>query len=148
MARNAVTGVAGYGSSVDRSRFLDARERVHAAIVDSVDAAERELEELRDSDTETRLSTLISGWARGLAAALEELAVAVDGLEQRLPAPAGDEAPAPPPSAPREQPKAEPDERDLADASEGQLLEEAKRSRAATAELRQESEDAREELGE
>src|SRR4051795_3576218 len=58
------------------------RERIRKAIEAPVRDAEKLLNELSDADGDTRLSILISGWSRGLAAALEELAIAVDELRQ------------------------------------------------------------------
>jgi hypothetical protein len=54
------------------------RERIREAIAQPVAEAEKLLSELTDVDRETKLSILISGWGRGLAAALEELAIAID----------------------------------------------------------------------
>jgi len=126
---------------------MGVRERVRDAIQAPVDTAERELRDLQEADAETRLTVLIDGWARGLAAALEELAVAVDELERRRPAtstPEGSAAPA------ADEPPSEPDETrdevDLRGASEEGLVDEARRSRAATAELRNEGEEARRRL--
>jgi hypothetical protein len=132
-----------------RGRVPGTRDRVHAAIQDAVDAAEQELEELRDGETESKLSILISGWGRGLAAALEELAVAVDELElqtSQAVAQAADEPTTEAVSLPHEGSSAAVDQADLEDADEGQLIEEARRSRAATAELREKGEEARREL--
>jgi hypothetical protein len=61
------------------------RERIRLAIEAPVGEAEKLLSELKDADSETRLSILISGWSRGLASALEELAIAVDELQQSGP---------------------------------------------------------------
>jgi hypothetical protein len=120
---------------------------VRDAIQASVDAAEQELRELQDADTETRLTVLIDGWARGLAAALEELAVAVDELERReATTTAPEEDTAPVVDAPSREPDERPEDLDLAGADEDRLAEEARRSRAATAELQEEGEEARREL--
>ena len=126
---------------------MGVRERVRDAIQTPVDAAEEELRELQDADVETRLTVLIDGWSRGLAAALEELAIAVDELERRretTSAPERSEAPAA--DEPRSESDDTPEERDLRGASEGTLADEARRSRAATAELREEGEEARRRL--
>jgi hypothetical protein len=129
-------------------RHVGARERVRDAIQASVDAAEQELRELQDADTETRLTVLIDGWARGLAAALEELAIAVDELERREAATTAraEEDAAPSVDAPSREPDERPEDLDLAGADEDRLAEEARRSRAATAELQEEGEEARREL--
>jgi hypothetical protein len=120
---------------------------VRDAIQASVDAAEQELRELQDADTETRLTVLIDGWARGLAAALEELAVAVDELERReATTTAPEEDTAPVVDAPSRETDERPEDLDLAGADEDRLAEEARRSRAATAELQEEGEEARREL--
>jgi hypothetical protein len=126
---------------------MGARERVRDAIQGSVDDAQRNLRDLQDADSETRLTVLIDGWARGLAAALEELAIAVDELERRR-----TEASAFEPEAvsaleePTSAPEDRPEELDLSGADEDRLAEEARRSRAATAELQDETEEARREL--
>jgi hypothetical protein len=56
------------------------RERVKTAIEAPVAEAAKLLDESRGSDVETRLAMLIDGWGRGLAAGLEELAIAVGDL--------------------------------------------------------------------
>jgi hypothetical protein len=124
------------------------RERVRQAIEAPVSEADKLLEELESADTETRLSILISGWGRGLAAGLEELALAVDDLHQQPRA-----APIPTPTTPTPSRASRPSptedrsaQSDLGDASEEQLADEARRSRDATAEMRKETEEARREL--
>jgi hypothetical protein len=127
---------------------MGARERVRDAIQSSVDAAEQELRELQDADAETRLTVLIDGWARGLGAALEELAIAVDELDAHRTAaatPAEQQAP-PVVEEPEVEPEEQPEKIDLSGASEERLVDEARRSRAATAELHEEGEDARRDL--
>ena len=111
------------------------RERIHKALEAPVDEAEKLLGELTDADTGTKLSILISGWGRGLAAALEELAIAVDELRQAAVPPATESAP---PTAPEAEPLPEP--------TDEEFLDDAAKSREATAKLRQESEQARQEL--
>jgi hypothetical protein len=126
---------------------MGVRERVRDAIQTPVDAAEEELRELQDADVETRLTVLIDGWARGLAAALEELAIAVDELERRrAKTSATERSEAPAADEPRSEPDDTPEERDLRGATEDRLADEARRSRAATAELREEGEEARRRL--
>jgi hypothetical protein len=122
------------------------RERIREAIAQPVAEAEKLLSELTDVDRETKLSILISGWGRGLAAALEELAIAIDELR---PSDTSRE-PEPAPAAPLEAAHAQqvmPDEpahesarADTADHGDERLLDEAKKSREATAELRREAE--------
>ena len=58
------------------------RERVKRAIEAPVADAAKLLEESRAADTETRLAMLIDGWGRGLAAGLEELAIAMTDLRR------------------------------------------------------------------
>jgi hypothetical protein len=136
------------------------RERIRQAIEAPVGEAEQLLNELKDADSETRLSILISGWSRGLAAALEELAIAVDELQQsgsRATAPTS-----PPPLAEQTvseqaatQEQAVPEQAvteeraahaELEEADDERLLDEARRSREQTAELRKETEQDRREL--
>jgi hypothetical protein len=120
---------------------------VRDAIQASVDGAEQELRQLQDADAETRLAVLIDGWARGVAAALEELAVAVDELERRRQTTSAPEpAEAPALDGPPGEPDDTPEEVDLRGATEAGLVDEARRSRTATAELREEGEEARRRL--
>ena len=126
---------------------MGTRERVRDAIRSSVDDAERELRDLQNADAETRLTVLIDGWGRGLAAAAEELAIAIDELERHrvtTPEPRQDVAPAVdvPPTESDDQSETP----DLGGADEDRLAEEARRSRAATAELREEGEESRRRL--
>ena len=58
------------------------RERVKRAIEAPVADAAKLLEESRAADAETRLAMLIDGWGRGLAAGLEELAIAMTDLRR------------------------------------------------------------------
>jgi hypothetical protein len=60
---------------------MGARERVVAALEAPVAEAEKLLAETPHADEHTRLSILMTGWFRGVAGALEELAVELD--EQR-----------------------------------------------------------------
>jgi len=119
------------------------RERVRQAIAGPVAEAEKLLAALQDADADTRLSILASGWFRGLAAALEELAIALDDL---LAHPATETAVPPSPSKPNEETPSSPaaaksSERvDLTEADAEQLREEARKSREETAKLRQEAE--------
>lgn len=125
------------------------RERVRQAIAVPVAEAEKLLAELQDADADVRLSILVSGWFRGLAAALEELAIALDDL---LAHPAAETAIPPPPTARSEEPPSSPSAResservDLTEADADQLREEAKKSREETARLREEAERDRRQL--
>ena len=125
------------------------RERIRKAIEAPVGEAEKLLSELRDADSETKLSILISGWSRGLAAALEELAIAVDELRQ--PGRRVTTETSPPPDAEEGVSEQAPTEEraehaDLKEAGDDRLLDEARRSREQTAELREQAERARREL--
>jgi hypothetical protein len=125
------------------------RERIRQAIEAPVGEAEKLLNELKDADGETKLSILISGWSRGLAAALEELAIAVDELRQ--PGPRATAETSPPPKAEGgDSEQAATEEQaahaDLEEAGDERLLDEARRSREETAELRKQTEQARREL--
>jgi hypothetical protein len=116
------------------------RERVKKAIEAPVDEATKLLGESRDADVETRLAMRIDGWGRGLAAGLEELAIAIGEL-RRSAAPA-DSTPAQPvagPTAVVEEPGARTSD-DLEPRGEDELRAEAERSREATATLREEGE--------
>ena len=58
------------------------RERVQKAIEAPVEEAAKLLAEASEADAETRLAMRIDGWGRGLAAGLEELAIAVEELRR------------------------------------------------------------------
>jgi ActR/RegA family two-component response regulator len=119
------------------------RERVRQALAGPVAEGEKLLADLQDADADTSLSILVSGWFRGLAAALEELAIAVDDLLAR---PATETAVSPAPSerneaTPSPPAAAESSERvDLGEADPEQMSEEARKSREETAKLRKEAE--------
>jgi hypothetical protein len=120
------------------------RERVQQAIAGPVGESERLLNDLPTADAETKLSILVSGWGRGLSAALEELAIAIDDLQgQRtteMPA-------ATPPSGQAEETSSEPAERTgLTNADEAQLIDEARKSREKTADAREKAKQARRRL--
>jgi multidrug resistance efflux pump len=125
------------------------RERIRLAIEAPVAEAEKLLNELTDADSETRLSILISGWSRGLASALEELAVAVDELQQ----PRSHAKPETGPATPVEKAVSDPtateeqaSRADLEERDEERLTDEARRSREQTAELQKQTEQARRDL--
>lgn len=61
---------------------MSERDRVTKAIEAPVEAATKLLDESRAADLETRLAMRIDGWGRGLAAGLEELAIAVSELRR------------------------------------------------------------------
>ena len=65
------------------------RERVQKAIEAPVEEASKLLAESSESDVETRLAMRIDGWGRGLAAGLEELAIAVAELRRHYDRSAG-----------------------------------------------------------
>ena len=125
------------------------RERIRLAIEAPVAAAEKQLNELRDADSETRLSILISGWSRGLASALEELAIAFDELQQPRPHAEAETSPATPVERADSEQAATEEQAPHADLEEGgeeRLSDEARRSREETAELQKQTEQARREL--
>ena len=64
------------------SREVSLRERVQRAVAEHVDASEGLLLQLESADEATKLSTFASGWFRGLAAALEEIAVEIDQMRR------------------------------------------------------------------
>jgi len=120
------------------------RERVQQAIAGPVGESERLLNDLPTADAETKLSILVSGWGRGLSAALEELAIAIHDLQgqrtTKTPA-------ATPPSRQAEETSSGPAERtDLTDADEAQLIDEARKSREETADAREKAKQARRRL--
>src|SRR5207247_9473705 len=105
------------------------RKRVQRAIEAPVSEADKLLADLQNADSETRMSILISGWGRGLAAGLEELAIAVDELQQQNADTMSVPTAATPPPRPAAQQAASEDRSaqvDLAGASEAQLADEAK----------------------
>jgi hypothetical protein len=128
------------------------RERIRQAIEGPVGESQKVLGELKAASTETRLSILISGWGRGLAAGLEELAIAVDELletelrTRRGPttSTAADERPSEP--VPEEEQTEDSAPTSSAGDGEKQLRERAKESREQTAKLREESEQLRNDL--
>jgi hypothetical protein len=120
------------------------RERVRAAIQGPVDHADKLLEGLQGADLEIRLRVIVDGWGRGLAAGLEELAIAVEELRERR----GETAPEVTVPEPRvAKPDVQGDDApDLADAGEETLRAEAERAREGIAAQREEAEEARREL--
>lgn len=114
------------------------RERVKQAIEAPVAEAAKLLDESRSSDVETRLVMLIDGWGRGLAAGIEELAIAVAELRRTS---SVDEMPSPHPAAAKtsENNETSDEPRDHEQPrTEDELRADAARSREETAELREE----------
>ena len=125
------------------------RERIRLAIEAPVAEAEKLLTELKGADSETRLSILISGWSRGLASALEELAIAVDELQHPGRRAKAETSPATPVEKDVSDQAATEEQASHADLEEGgdeRLIGEARRSREETAELQRQTEQARSEL--
>lgn len=118
-------------------------DRVRAAIERPTNEASKLLAELQHASDAERLTVIVDSWCRGLAAAIEELAVGLDELERQR-----DEEP---PSAagttrarlgaPKKQPEDEASRKRAGgiDADEDELLAKAQQSRAATEELREAS---------
>jgi hypothetical protein len=61
---------------------MSLRDRVHKAIEGPVGQADKLLAEYDGADAAAKLEILIGGWGRGISAALEEIAIAVDDLAQ------------------------------------------------------------------
>jgi hypothetical protein len=72
---------------------MASRERVQAAVTASVEEATENLAELSGASEEARLRTIIDGWGRGLAAGIEELAIALDEVHRLLAEAAGTREP-------------------------------------------------------
>jgi hypothetical protein len=118
---------------------MHARQRVHEAIEASVREA-ADLAERSGAEGEDRLQFLVDGWGRGLASALEELAVTLDELQRLVRS--SEPEPAQPPTPPRPASRAEPVESSPppgADEDEEQLRARAAASRAETEALREET---------
>jgi hypothetical protein len=64
------------------STEVSLRARVQRAIAEHVDASEEVLLQLENADEVTKLTTFASGWFRGLASALEEIAVEIDQMRR------------------------------------------------------------------
>jgi hypothetical protein len=124
---------------------MDQRERVRRAVEAPVGEAAKLLDASPNADAHTRLTILIDGWGRGLAAGLEELAVAVRELERSSATdreistdePGGE--PSRGAASPEGEQRGRGEARDLSEAGEEQLREEAQRSREETAALREEA---------
>jgi hypothetical protein len=61
-------------------------ERVQRAIEGPTAQAQKLLAETPDAEAQERLSVLVNSWFRGIAAALEELAIELDAIRDGLPA--------------------------------------------------------------
>lgn len=118
------------------------RERVQRAIESPVAEAERLLAETPHAEPHERLSILMTGWFRGIAGALDELAIELESLRT------AERPPVPEPARrmkrrsdgeqPSENEPAEPEERAAPEATEAELAERARASRAETEALREE----------
>jgi hypothetical protein len=63
---------------------MSLQARVHTALEAPVVAAEKILDELPEDDAQERLAIQLDGWGRGIADALEEIAIDLDSLRERL----------------------------------------------------------------
>jgi hypothetical protein len=118
------------------------RERVQRAIESPVTEAERVLAATPHAKPHERLSIQMTGWFRGIAGALEELAIELESLRAAKPTAAAEPAPRAQPRGDDEQPaekgREQPEDRDEAGASEAALAERARASRAETEAVREE----------
>jgi hypothetical protein len=132
---------------------MGVRERVQEAINASTGRAEKVLSEAAHADEHERLTILVSGWFRGIAAALEEIALELDaratpkgetgGASDPTPpespsSTSGDDSSVGPEEARSEEAKAEPSE----SSDEATLLERARQSTEETRALRAERDSA------
>jgi myo-inositol-1-phosphate synthase len=60
------------------------QNRVRTALETPVAAAEKLVAELPEDDVHERLGIQLDGWGRGIADALEEIALELDSLRERL----------------------------------------------------------------
>lgn len=125
------------------------RERVQHAIEGPVGESHKLLDDAPNADVETKVSILVNGWFRGISAALEELAIAIDDLRERPSVSAPDsgarnrvEEPKPPEPTGKDNS----DQIDLAELGDERLIDEARKSSEETAELRKEAEQVRRDL--
>jgi hypothetical protein len=118
------------------------RERVQRAIESPVAEAERVLAEAPHAKPHERLSILMNGWFRGIAGALDELAIELESLRTAGPPPAPEPAQRTQRQSDDEQPPenepAGPEERAEPQATEAELAERARASRAETEAVRAE----------
>jgi len=118
---------------------MSLRERVQRAIASPVDDAERLLAQTPHAGDHERLTILIEGWFRGLAGALEELAIEVDELrrerfERDEPASPEPHSGAPPPAG---EPAGPARGEDTTGLDEAALAERARTARKETEALRE-----------
>ena len=117
------------------------RDRVQKAIEGPVAEAVKLLDGARGADAETRLTMLINGWGRGMAAGLEELAIAIESLHRAVSL----ATPQPTHGEPRVERSALPESPPAAggpdggEGDEARLAARAAESRAETAALREEA---------
>jgi hypothetical protein len=63
---------------------MSLQNRVHTALETRVGAADKLVGELSDDEVHKRLAIQLDGWGRGIADALEEIALELDALRERL----------------------------------------------------------------
>lgn len=63
---------------------MSLQARVHTALEAPVKAAEKILDELPEDEVHERLAVQLDGWGRGIADALEEIALELDALRDRV----------------------------------------------------------------
>jgi hypothetical protein len=63
---------------------MSLENRVHTAVETPVVAAEKLVGELPQDSPHERLAIQLDGWGRGIAGALEEIALELDSLRERL----------------------------------------------------------------
>ena len=120
--------------------------RVQRAIEGPTAQAEKVLAETPNAGADERLSVLVNGWFRGIAGALEELAIELDAMRAQLPAALVERERSRSGPGQRDDEAKEPDEppsrRDSSgDLGEAALAERARASRAETRALREEPDD-------
>ncbi|HZP72310.1 MAG TPA: hypothetical protein VFA97_02925 [Gaiellaceae bacterium] len=121
-------------------------DRVRAAIERPTNEASKLLAELQHASDAERLTVIVDSWCRGLASALEELAIGLDELERaRDEATPWVRAEAPPKLDDSKAPRGNAADTPAADpgADEEELIAKAQQSRAATEELREAASDER-----
>lgn len=121
---------------------MGVRERVQRAIESPVAEAERLLAEAPNAKRSERLTILMTGWFRGIAGALDELAIELETIraeqeEARRPAPPP-EPRAEPPAADERAEVAAPEDADLPDPTLAELADRARASREQTEAIRTE----------
>lgn len=120
---------------------MNERERVRRAVEDQVESAAKLLDEAADADLEARLTMLISGWGRAIAAGLEELAIGLEEIRRSSSTPEATKPDsATEPTLPRKRREPAASERDRApEEDEERLRNRAEESRAATAAVREQA---------